>query len=141
MHIAFDQIGPALEERLTNMTKMTTGRFRERSEKVGLNYGPTFSINKEIWQRDNEEIYLIDIRGLPAIQAEVESYLVHPCILDACLQSCFIPIVTEDSFFVPVGFKSIMLRNVPSTKQLYCHVTADITTFRKFDVTLMSPSQ
>jgi len=143
MYVAFDQIGPALEERMTNMTKMTTERFREISEKLGFNYGPTFSLIKEIWQRDNEGLCLIDISGLPAIQAEAESYVVHPCILDACLQSCFIPIgdfVTEDTSFVPVGFKSITLRDVPSTQQLYCHVTADMTLVGKFDITVMSPS-
>ena len=128
---------------MTSMTKMTTERFREISEKLGFNYGPTFSIIQEMWQRDNEGLCLIDISGLPAIQAEAESYVIHPCILDACLQSCFIPIgnfVTEDTSLVPVGFKSIALRDVPSTKQLYCHVTADMTTFGKFDVTLMTPS-
>ena len=143
MYVAFDQIGPALEERMRNMTKMTTERFRETSKKLGFNYGPTFSIIKEIWQRDNEGLCLIDISGVPAIQEEVESYVVHPCILDACLQSVFIPIgdfVTEETSFVPVGFKSITLREVPSTQQLYCHVTADVTTVGEFDVTLMSPS-
>ena len=143
MHVAFDHIGPALEERMRNMTKMTAARFREISEKLGFNYGPTFSIIKEMWQRENEGLCLIDISGLPAIQTEAESYVIHPCILDACLQSCFIPIgdfVTEDTSFVPVGFKSITLRGVPSTQQLYCHVTADMTTVGEFDVTLMSPS-
>ena len=141
--IAFDEIGPALRERLTSMTKMTTERFSETSKKLGFNYGPTFSIIKEIWQRDNEGLCLIDITELPAIQAEAQSYVVHPCILDACLQSSFIPIgdlLTEGTSLVPVGFKSVTLRDVPTTKQLYCHVTADITTFGKFDVTLMSPS-
>ena len=143
MSVAFDQVGPALEERMTSMPKMTTERFREISEKLGFNYGPTFSIIKEIWQRDNEGLCLIDVSELPAIQAEAESHVVHPCILDACLQSCFIPIgnfVTEDTSLVPVGFKGIALRDVPSTKQLYCHVTADLNTFGKFDVTLMTPS-
>ena len=143
MYLAFDQLGPALKERMTNMTKMTTERFREISEKLGFNYGPTFSIIKEIWQRDNEGLCLIDISGLPAIQAEADSYVFHPCILDAFLQSCFIPIgdfVTEDTSFVPVGFKSITLRDVPSTKQLYCHVTADMIKVGEFDVTVMSPS-
>ena len=41
---------------------------------------------------------------------------------------------------MPVGFKSITLRDVPCTQQLYCHVIADMVTVGKFDVTLMSPS-
>ena len=135
--------GPALEARLSSMTKMTTERFRETSRKLGYNFGPAFSIIKEIWQRDNEGLCLIDISGLPAIQAEAESYVVHPCILDACLQSCISAIgnfVTEDTSPVPVGCKSIKLRDVPSTKQVFCHVTADITTFGKYDVTLVRPA-
>ena len=122
---------------------MPLERFREISEKFGFNYGPTFSIIKKIWQCGNEGLCLVDISGLPAIQAETKSYVVHPCILDACLQSCFIPVgntVFEDTSFVPVGFKSITLNDMPSTNQLYCHVTADVTTFRRFDVALISPS-
>ena len=128
---------------MAKMTTMTLERFREISEKLGFNYGPTFSIIKKIWQCGNEGLCLVDISGLPAIQAEAQSYVVHPCILDACLQSCFVPLgntVFEDSSFVPVGFKSISLNEVPSTNQLYCHVTADPTTFRRFDVALISPS-
>ena len=119
---------------------MPLERFREITEKFGFNYGATFSIIKEIWQRDNEGLCLVDISGLPNIQSEAQDYVVHPCILDACLQSCFVPIsnfATEDTSFVPVGFKSIVLNDVPSTTQLYCHVT--MTTFEKFHVTLMSP--
>ena len=128
---------------MTKMTTMTLERFREISETLGFNYGPTFSIIKQIWQRGNEGLCLVDISGSQKIQAEAKDYVIHPCILDACLQSCFIPLgnaVFEDSSFVPVGFKSITLNDVPSTTQLYCHVTADETTFRRFDVTLMSPS-
>ena len=122
---------------------MTVERFREITEKLGFNYGTTFSVIKEIWQRDNEGLCLIDISGLPKIQTEAKDYVVHPCVIDACLQSCFVPIgnfVTGDTSFVPVGFKSIILNDVPSTSQLYCHVTADMTTFGRFHVTLMSPS-
>lgn len=128
---------------MTNMTIMTLERFREMSEKLGFNYGPSFSIIKQIWQRGNEGLCLVDISGSQIIQAEAEGYVIHPCILDACLQSCFIPLgnaVIEYTSFVPVSFKSVTLNDVPSTTQLYCHVTADVNTFRRFDVTLMSPS-
>ena len=138
-----DQLGPAVNELMTNTTKMTVERFREITQKLGFNYGTTFSIIKEIWQRDNEGLCLVDISGLPTIQTEAEDYVVHPCILDACLQSCFVPIgnfVTEDTSFVPVDFKSIILNDVPSTNHLYCHVTADMITFGRFHITLMSPS-
>ena len=118
-------------------------QFRQITEKFGFNYGPTYSIIKQIWQCNNEGLCLVDISESQNIQAEAESYVVHPSILDACLQSCFVPLgnsLTYDKSIVPVGFKSITLNDVPSTDQLYCHVTADATEFGRFDVSLMSPS-
>ncbi len=128
---------------ITNMKKMPMQRFREITEKFGFNYGPTFSIIKQIWQRDNEGLCLIDVSESLPIQMETGRYVVHPSILDACLQSCFVPLGSssdDDKSIVPVGFKSITLNDVPSTSQLYCHVTAAATEFGRFDVALMSPS-
>ena len=125
------------------MKEMPMEKFREITEKYGFNYGPTFSIIKAIWERDNEGLCLVDISEALTIQEETERYVVHPSILDACLQSCFIPLrssLTDDKSIVPVGFKSITLNDVPSTSQLYCHVTADVSEFGRFDVRLMSPS-
>ena len=122
---------------------MPIARFREITEKYGFNYGPTFSIIKEIWECNNEGLCLVDISESRAIQRETGSYVIHPSILDACLQSCFIPLGSssaDDNSIVPVGFKSISLNDVPSTTQLYCHVTANVTEFGRYDVTLMSPS-
>ena len=125
------------------MTEMPIELFKEITEKYGFNYGPNFWIIKQIWQCDNEGVCLVDISGSPTIQGEAGDYVMHPSILDTCLQSCFVPLgnsVTEDTSVVPVGFKSITLSDVPSTTQLYCHVTADAAEFGMFDVTLMSPS-
>ena len=120
-------------------------KFREITEKYGFNYGPTFSIIKAIWERDNEGLCLVDISETLTIQAETGRYVVHPSILDACLQSCFVPLgssLDDNKSIVPVGFKSIILNDMhmPSTNQFYCHVTADVSEFGRFHVTLMSPS-
>ena len=125
------------------MKKMPMERFREITEKFGFKYGPNFSVIKEIWQCNNEGLCLLDISESLDIQSEAESYVVHPSILDACLQSCFVPLGSssvDDKSIVPVGFKSITLNGVPSTNQLYCHVTADVNEFGRFDVRLLSPS-
>ncbi|XP_078372526.1 mycocerosic acid synthase-like isoform X4 [Oculina patagonica] len=138
-----NEAGPIVNEILRNMTEMPMERFKEITEKYGFNYGPNFWIIKQIWQRDNEGVCLVDISGSPSIQKEAGDYVIHPSILDTCIQSCFVPLensVTEDTSLVPVGFKNITLNDVPSTNQLYCHVTADATEFGVFDVTLMSPS-
>ena len=125
------------------MTKMPIERFREITEAFGFNYGPTYSIIKQIWQCNNEGLCLVDISESLEIQTEATDYVIHPSILDACLQSCFVPLeisLTNDKSIVPVGFKSITLYDVPCSNQLYCHVTADVNNFGKFDVSLMSPS-
>ena len=141
--LARNQVGPAVNALMTNMTKMPMEQFREITEKFGFNYGPTYSVIKQIWQCNNEGLCLVDISESLDIQEEAADYVIHPCILDACLQSCFVPLgisLTNDKSIVPVGFKSITLNDVPSTNQLYCHVTADATDFGRFDVSLMSPS-
>jgi len=140
---ASSEVRPAVKELFTNMKSMPIEQFKEITERYGFNYGPNFWIIKHIWQGDNEGLCLVDISGSPAIQKEAGDYVIHPSILDTCLQSCFVPLgnlETEDTSIVPVGFKSISLSNMPCTKQLYCHVTADATEFGKFDVSLMSPS-
>ena len=140
---ASNQIGPAVSELITFMSKMPMERFREITERCGFSYGPTFSIIKKIWKCGNEGLCLVDINGSMTIQTEEGSFVVHPSILDACLQSCFIPMessLSDDKSVVPVGFSSITLNNVPSTNQLYCHVIADVAEFGRFEVKLMSPS-
>ena len=137
------QVGPAVNALMKYMTKMPMERFREITEAFGFYYGPTYSIIKQIWKCNNEGLCMIDISESLDIQRESADYVIHPSILDACLQSCFVPLgisLTNEKSIVPVGFKSITLNDVPSSKQLYCHVTADVKDFGKFDVSLMSPS-
>ena len=122
---------------------MPMERFREITEAFGFDYGPAYCVIKQIWQCNNEGLCLVDISESPDIQTESADYVIHPSILDACLQSCFVPLgisLSNDKSIVPVGFKSITLNDVPSSNQLYCHVTADASDFGKFDVSLMSPS-
>ena len=128
---------------MKNMERMPNEQFRGITEKFGFNYGPSFSIIKEIWQGDNEGLCLIDIAEAHTIQEETERYVIHPSILDACLQSCFVPLgnsAIDDTSIVPVGFKRVALNDLPLTSQLYCHVTANVSEFGRFDVTLMNPS-
>ena len=128
---------------MEDMELMPNNEFRELTEKFGFKYGPSFSIIKEVWKRKKEGLCLIDIKEAHTIQEESKRYVVHPSILDACLQSCFIPLAsssTGEKSVVPVGFKSISLNDLPSTKQFYCHVTEYVSDSERFDVTLMSPT-
>ena len=138
-----DKIGPAIHQLLTNMRRTSLERLKETTKRYGFNYGPAFSIIREIWECDHEGLCLVEINESSTIAAEAEHYVIHPSILDACLQSCFIPLGTSlpgGKSIVPVGFKTITLNDVPSTNRLYCHVIADVTEFGRYDITLMCPS-
>ena len=125
------------------MNKMPISRFKEITEMYGFKYGPTFSVIKEVWERDNEGLCLVDISESLNMEANTGNYFFHPSILDACLQSCFVPLgssLTGEKSVVPVGFKTVSLYDVPLTKRLYCHVVKDVTEFGSFNVTVMSPT-
>ena len=125
------------------MNKMPISRFKEITEMYGFKYGPTFSVIKEVWERNNEGLCLVDISESLNMEANTGNYFFHPSILDACLQSCFVPLgssLTDEKSVVPVGFKTVSLYDVPLTKRLYCHVVKDVTEFGSFNVTVMSPT-
>ena len=136
-------VGPAVNDLIGDMESLPLERFRELTERYGFNYGPNFSIIKRAWQRDNRGLCLLDLTKSWSIQKEAAKYVIHPSILDACLQSCFVPLgssVTEDKSVVPVGFKTITVNDIPRTTQMFCYVVEDVSEFGVFDVTLMSPA-
>ena len=125
------------------MKKMPISRFKEITEMYGFKYGPSFSVIKEVWEQGNEGLCLVEMGESLNMEAKTGNYFVHPCILDACLQSCFVPLgssLTGEKSVVPVGFKTVTLYDVPLTKRLYCHVVKDVTDVGSFNVTLMSPT-
>lgn len=141
LFIASDQIGERIHEMMTHMEEMPMQLFRTITEKCGFKFGPTFSLIKQIWKCDYEGLCLIDVSESLPIQRETGSYVVHPCILDAFLQTCFVPYATpSDKTSFPLGFQSITLNSVPSTTKLYCHVRAVVTEPGRFDMTVMCPS-
>ena len=120
---------------------MALSQFTEITEKFGFHYGPAFSVIKRVWRHDNQGLCFIDISSDKELVQEINNYVVHPAILDACLQSCFIPLGNTDAAdksIVPVGFKSVSLLRRPRCTQYFCHVTAKADTFGVFDVVLMS---
>jgi polyketide synthase 12/epothilone polyketide synthase D len=54
-------------------------------QKIGLHYGPRFQGIERAWQGDDESLGMI---GLPeSLLKEMEDYLFHPALLDACFQA------------------------------------------------------
>ena len=127
------------------MTEVPIGRLKQLTQKYGFDFGKSFSLIKKTWYCDNSGLALVDIGDSPLVQAESKDFIVHPSILDACFQSCFLSRVNrqiDDLAVVPLPFevKSITLSDVPSTNQLYCHVSEDLSYNERYNITLMSPS-
>ena len=127
------------------MTEVPIERLKQLTQKYGFDFGKSFSLIEKTWYCDNNGLALVDIGDSPLVQAESKDFIVHPSILDACLQSCLLSRVNRqiDDLAVaplPFGLKSITLSDVPSTNQLYCHVSEDLNYIGRYNITLMSPS-
>ena len=140
-----DEVGPALNDVIRSMTEVPIGRLKQLTQKYGFDFGKSFSLIKRTWYCDNNGLALVDIGDSPLVQAETKDFIIHPSIIDACLQSCLLSRVNRqiDDLAVaplPFGLKSITLSDVPSTNQLYCHVSEGLRDIGRYDITLMSPS-
>ena len=127
------------------MTEVPIGRLQQLTQKYGFDFGKSFSLIKKTWYCENNGLALVDIGDSPLVQAESKDFIVHPSILDACLQSCLLSRVNrkiDDLAVAPLPFalKSITLSDVPYTAQLYCHVSEHLSDIGRYDITLMSPS-
>ena len=127
------------------MTEVPIGRLQQLTQKYGFDFGKSFSLIKKTWYFENNGLALVDIGDSPLVQAESKDFIVHPSILDACLQSCLLSRVNrkiDDLAVAPLPFalKSITLSDVPYTAQLYCHVSEHLSDIGRYDITLMSPS-
>ncbi len=77
----------------------------------GLQYGPTFQGIEQVWRRPGEAVATV---ALPAQLAwEAGRYIVHPALLDACLQTLVAclpdPAEGQAPVWVPVGFGRLSL--------------------------------
>ena len=127
------------------MTEVPIGRLQQLTQKYGFDFGKSFSLIKKTWYCENNGLALVDIGDSPLVQAESKDFIIHPSILDACLQSCLLSRVNrkiDDLAVAPLPFalKSITLSDVPYTAQLYCHVSEHLSDIGRYDITLMSPS-
>ena len=127
------------------MTEVPIGRLQQLTQKYGFDFGKSFSLIKKTWYCENNGLALVDIGDSPLVQEESKDFIIHPSILDACLQSCLLSRVNrkiDDLAVAPLPFalKSITLSDVPYTAQLYCHVSEHLSDIGRYDITLMSPS-
>ena len=86
--------------------------YYQKLSQQGLNYGTNFQGIKQLWQGKNRVLGYIEIP-----QAIISyRYLLHPALLDSCLQ--LIGAVTESTtgVYLPVSIASLQLYSIPTNK-------------------------
>ncbi len=87
--------------------------FYQALQLHGLPYGPDFRGIQQVWTKDNESLGRISLPE--SLQYEVESYQIHPALLDACLQvlAATRSASAEHDLYFPTGCKRIRFRSRP----------------------------
>jgi myxalamid-type polyketide synthase MxaE and MxaD len=87
----------------------------------GLQYGPSFRGMEAVWRRNGEAIGRVSVPEL--LRHEVESYRIHPTLLDAALQVLAAAALdtSADDGFIPVACRRARLHGPPGPT-LWSHV-------------------
>ena len=117
----------SLNEFTTGMIPVALSEFKHLTKKFGFDFGPSFSLIKMIWRGIDEAVCCIEI-GRDEITNEMDRYIVHPAILDACLQtSVAVEITADDSETKPTTFpvriKRMLLLDRHIPEKTFCHVS------------------
>lgn len=93
---------------------------------IGLNYGPAFQGIEKLWRGQGEA--LAQIQTPEHLIADLENYVFHPTILDACLHTlfCSLSIDGADSdmrgdVYLPVNIRQFRFYSSPSVR-MWSHV-------------------
>jgi len=104
----------------------------------GLQYGKSFQGITRLWRRDGDAIALITIPD--HLRQESPAYMIHPALLDACMQvlSQTIADNTIRSVLLPVGIDQIKFHAVPGpTIRVHAHRKSNGKKFVQGDILLI----
>lgn len=100
--------------------------YHQQYAALGMYLGPSFKGLKELWVGRNEVLGKINV--VPEIAPEVNSYHIHPALMDPCLQPFAAAILTPeelsdgDAIYMPIGVGSFKVCRKPS-ETLWSHLT------------------
>lgn len=112
------------------MTPVALSEFKHLTQKFGFDFGPSFSLIKMIWRGIEEAVCCIEIER-DEIKNEMDRYIVHPAILDACLQTSVAVEETDGESETnetkpttfPVRIKRLLLLDRHIPERTFCHVS------------------
>ena len=86
-----------------NAEELTAGEFHELALDTGFTFGETFSLIERAWHTEKKGIVRLSIPN--SIEKELGKYIIHPCIIDACMQAR-----------IPLGEKVGTIKKLPVGK-------------------------
>ncbi|NTX34336.1 SDR family NAD(P)-dependent oxidoreductase [Myxococcus sp. CA033] len=90
---------------------------------IGLDYGPTFRVVRELYRADGEALGRVRLEG--ELTASEAHYSLHPALLDGCFQvlgAALESIDSEGGVYVPVELKHLRVLSRPPSAGLWSHV-------------------
>lgn len=117
----------SLKDFTTGMIPVALSEFKHLTKKFGFDFGPSFSLIKMIWRGIEEAVCCIEIER-DEIKNEMDRYIIHPAILDACLQTSVAVEDTDDEgetkpTTFPVRIKRLLLLDRHIPERTFCHVS------------------
>ena len=83
--------------------------YYQQLSSQGLNYGADFQGIKQLWQGDNRVLGYIQIPD----NITNDKYLLHPALLDSCLQLIGVATDSQQGVYLPVSIDSLQLYQCP----------------------------
>lgn len=108
-----------LEDIKSQLVKQSLDAFNLRREQRGFAYGPQFSLIAETWCSQMEALCSVSLTD--EIRCSLPFYVVHPSIIDSCIQSLFL-LANSVEKPVPYGVAEVKIHRVNFTDVMYCHV-------------------
>ncbi len=93
--------------------------FYRTLQRSGVELGPSFQWNSEFWRCDGMALSRMSVPVSPEL---LQQYLVHPGLIDSCIQSAALAIPTQHDFsaYIPVSIDQFRYFQPPED-QLWCH--------------------
>ena len=86
--------------------QLTAREFKELAGYTGFSFGDNFSLIDHAWYADRKAVVRLSIPN--AMQKELQEYIIHPCIIDACMQAR-----------IPIKLKDVNAKKIPVGKYSY----------------------
>ncbi|TWU05016.1 type I polyketide synthase [Stieleria varia] len=116
------QCGQNSRESLLDLTPVTQDieAFYRDLDSIGLSYGPAFQTIRELRRSESGDMVFTRVEVNSDLQHNLNQYLLHPTLLDACFQSLMLMLGESDTTYLPTGFDELCIYAANLPGELTC---------------------